>query len=284
MKHTIMGFQQEKLMELGLDLQDAAILRYFIDFKNTNVMKSEVVDGKVYYWVAYGSVTSELPMLGLKKRAIMKRFINLRDVGVLTHYTKKSEGTYSYFGIGERYLELITSTVGDKDSNAEVKTNIKNENNDDGVHEKAQGCASESTAGVRQKEHRCASEGTTNNPSTKYPFNNNVEKKNLDEFVLKVIDYLNSKTKKNFKANTLATIKLIKARCTEGFTLEDFKVVIDNMVLEWTGTQWEKYLVPTTLFAGKFESYLNAKCKNHIKADEGPIKEKVMPEVIWGGF
>lgn len=269
MKHTVMGFQQDKLMELGLDLVDTAILRYFIDYKNTDMMVSEVVEDKVYYWVDYDNVLKELPMLGLQRRAIMKRFFKLRDAKVLTHYTKKSGGTYSFFGINERYLELITSTkIAEK--------------NNEGVPEEAQGYAFKSTGGVPEKAQGCASKSTTNNPSTKYLFNNNVQKENLDENIKKIIEYLNLKTNKNFKANTQATVKLIKARLKEGFTLEDFERVIDNMVLDWTGTEWEKYLVPTTLFAGKFERYLNTKPKKQIKDDNG-LKSKPV-EVIWGGF
>ncbi len=109
MKHTIMGFQQKKLIELGLDIEDVAILRYFIDFMDTDLMKAEVVDGQTYYWVMYEGVMAELPMLKMKKQAVRKRFYNLRDLGVLTHYAKNIGGTYSSFGVGERYLELITS-------------------------------------------------------------------------------------------------------------------------------------------------------------------------------
>jgi uncharacterized phage protein (TIGR02220 family) len=46
---------------------------------------------------------------------------------------------------------------------------------------------------------------------------------------------------------------------SEGFTLADFKLVIDKKVLDWKGTDWEKYLRPITLFSkSKFENYLNA--------------------------
>lgn len=274
MKHTIMGFQQEKLMELGLDLVHAAILRYFIDFKNTDAMKSEIIDGKVYYWVNYEKVIEELPMLGLKKQSVRKRLYNLRDAKVLTHYTKKAGGTYSFFGIGDKYLELITST----------KTEKKEEKPQEGGYPDTQGVGIKIPNGGYENTNPVVPKYPTNNPSTKYPFNNNVEKENLDENIKKIIEYLNLKTKKNFKANTQATVKLIKARLNEGFTLEDFKSVIDNKVLDWTGTQWEKYLVPTTLFAGKFESYLNEKHKEQVKSEGKESKPKQEVEVIWGGF
>ncbi|HGA1227431.1 TPA: conserved phage C-terminal domain-containing protein, partial [Streptococcus suis] len=42
------------------------------------------------------------------------------------------------------------------------------------------------------------------------------------------------------------------------YKLDDFKKVIDNMVANWTGTEWEKYLQPSTLFReSNFDKYLN---------------------------
>ena len=73
-----------------------------------------------------------------------------------------------------------------------------------------------------------------------------------------VIDYLNEKTGKKFKASSKATQKLINGRLNEGYTEDDFKTVIDNKSKEWIGTEWENYLVPDTLFRStKFEKYLN---------------------------
>ncbi|MGI6095025.1 MAG: conserved phage C-terminal domain-containing protein [Lachnospiraceae bacterium] len=72
-----------------------------------------------------------------------------------------------------------------------------------------------------------------------------------------IINYLNQKTGKNFKANGKETQKHINARFKEGFTLEDFKKVIDRKSAAWKGTEWERYLRPATLFGTKFDSYLN---------------------------
>ena len=53
---------------------------------------------------------------------------------------------------------------------------------------------------------------------------------------------------------------LISARLKEGFLFGDFKIVIDKKVKDWKGTDWSKYLRPTTLFSkSKFENYLNSK-------------------------
>ena len=77
-----------------------------------------------------------------------------------------------------------------------------------------------------------------------------------------IIDYLNQKTEKNFKASSAKTISLIEARIKDGFSLEDFKTVINNKVFEWLGDDRNnKYLRPETLFGNKFDGYLNEKKK-----------------------
>lgn len=74
-----------------------------------------------------------------------------------------------------------------------------------------------------------------------------------------IIYYLNSKCETKYRSSTPKTQQLIKARQKEGFKLEDFKTVIDNMTSKWKGTDMEQYLRPETLFGTKFESYLNIK-------------------------
>lgn len=100
---------------------------------------------------------------------------------------------------------------------------------------------------------------TTNNnilspSSTAYPYRD-------------VIDYLNQQTGKNYKSTTKKNQTVIRARTDEGFTLNDFKQVIDNKVSEWKGTDMEKYLRPETLFGTKFEGYLNQQQSNAVDED-----------------
>ncbi len=78
-----------------------------------------------------------------------------------------------------------------------------------------------------------------------------------------IIEYLNEQTEKKFKASSAANKKLIKARWNEGYSLEEFKRVIDNKVATWKGvtfqdgTSGDNYLRPATLFGTKFDGYLN---------------------------
>lgn len=89
-----------------------------------------------------------------------------------------------------------------------------------------------------------------------------IDKDSIDknkEYIVQIIDYLNQKAGTNYKTTTKDTVSHINARLSDGYTVDDFKTVIDKKVSEWQGTEFEKYLRPKTLFGTKFESYLNAK-------------------------
>ena len=84
-----------------------------------------------------------------------------------------------------------------------------------------------------------------------------------------IIDYLNLKTGSNYKHATEATVKIINARLKEGYTLEDFKTVIDKKTKQWLNDEkMSNFLRPLTLFGTKFESYLNEKENNFIPKKE----------------
>ena len=73
-----------------------------------------------------------------------------------------------------------------------------------------------------------------------------------------IIDYLNLKVGANYRENSKKTKTLIVSRLKEGFTVDDFKKVIDIKSSQWLrDSQMSKYLRPETLFGNKFEGYLN---------------------------
>jgi uncharacterized phage protein (TIGR02220 family) len=90
----------------------------------------------------------------------------------------------------------------------------------------------------------------------------NTTTNNTKEYIpySEIVSYLNEKVKANFKSSSTKTIQLIRARWKEGFTLDDFKQVIDIKTDEWiSDSKMNRYLRPETLFGTKFESYLNQK-------------------------
>lgn len=109
--------------------------------------------------------------------------------------------------------------------------------------------------------------------------NNNINalsannKNALSEDIEMIVSHLNAKANKKFRSETPDTKKHIKARLSEGFTIDDFKTVIDKKCAEWLGTDMEQYLRPQTLFGTKFESYLNAPSKARKGRSGVAIKE-----------
>ena len=73
-----------------------------------------------------------------------------------------------------------------------------------------------------------------------------------------IISYLTAKAGTAYRPTGADTVKHIRARLSEGFTVNDFFTVIDKKCTEWLNTDMAKYLRPSTLFGQKFESYLNA--------------------------
>ena len=116
--------------------------------------------------------------------------------------------------------------------------------------------------------------------------NNTTKKKEKDNnnIYSLVIDYLNRKASTNYRSTTKNTQSFINARLKEGYTVEDFKKVIDSKSKEWLNTDFEKYLRPATLFGTKFENYLNEANKKTPTAIGAENKNiKVNPSICNSG-
>ena len=98
---------------------------------------------------------------------------------------------------------------------------------------------------------------TTSSNSTRTPYK-------------EIIDYLNEKTGRKYKHTAIANQRVIKARMNEGYTLEDFKTVIDKKTVEWKNdVKMKKFLRPETLFGTNFDRYLNEETESNQKSWAG---------------
>lgn len=113
----------------------------------------------------------------------------------------------------------------------------------------------EEPSGISENPEKADKDNKNNNDLLKDQIHSPEEPDSVE--IAEVISHLNQKTGAHYKPDTDKTKRLIRARLREGFTLENFKTVIDKMAGEWMGTDMEKYLRPETLFGTKFESYLN---------------------------
>lgn len=112
----------------------------------------------------------------------------------------------------------------------------------------------------------------------KHPYLGNAKESNTStsntfiKEIVEIINYLNDVADKKYKHSTQKTQKHISARFNDGFSVEDFKKVIDIKTAEWKNDKnMNKYLRPETLFGTKFEGYLNqdvSKSKGEINLDD----------------
>lgn len=94
-----------------------------------------------------------------------------------------------------------------------------------------------------------------------------------------IIDYLNEKTGKHYH-NTVKNQGFIRARINEGYKKEDFIQVIDNKCADWTGTEYEKYLQPSTLFGTKFDNYLNSKPSKPVRKTMSEEQSAFLADIL----
>ncbi len=107
MKYTILGFSQQRLLELRLGMDEAMILRWFIDFQSTGKMRKVLMEGREWMWVSYAGVLEAIPIVGGSPKTISRRFDNLERAGVLEHTTFREGGVFSVYRICENVYQTL---------------------------------------------------------------------------------------------------------------------------------------------------------------------------------
>lgn len=217
----------------AVGLNEALILQQFHYWlQHSNNIK----DGHKWIYNSYQEWHKQFPFWK-SKNTLISAIKHLEDMGILVsgNYNKAKFDKTKWYRINYEKLQLLEKSqpftknwyTGNQDLvNAETKNWETNTNR--------------------------LPENTTEN-TTK-----NILSSSHSTAAREIIDYLNSKIGTHYRATTRKTQSLIKARMNEGFTVDDFKKVIDNKSAEWgKDSKMSKYLRPETLFGTKFESYLN---------------------------
>ena len=150
MRFQIHRLQQEALIELGLNVEDALLLDWLLNWKDGNSMERIVVGDDVAYWVNYSKVIEELPILFKKtngfeseeeaekaKRANttkVARMLKGNLSKVLTRHEKKVQGkTKVYISFNREVVDFLVNNDNKKASTdgEPVKATNQNKNNID---------------------------------------------------------------------------------------------------------------------------------------------------------
>ena len=301
MRVEVLGFKQEELMRQGVSLDEALILRDIEDFINSGKTATYFCeeDGKVYHWILYDKILDDIPILGISKerlsriinynlsekpedyeekynccsQATRKDMARRKYLGLLKGLVVKSvaEGTKSYFRFTDKFYDIREEIFLDTDTTfmsgaSSQKSVIR--------HDKKVERGSQKSAIGYDKKVRRGSNKKVVSDTTKKCYQTRQKSETKDIYIniyIDIVEYLNEKANKNYKHNSDKTRRFIDARLNEGFTLEDFKKVIDNKCRSWLNDErMNQYLRPETLFGTKFEAYLN----------EMPISQKKIEKAV----
>ena len=99
MKYTVLGFQQQKLIDNELTIEDALILRVIKDMYSSNRMDSIIKDNKRYIWINHKYLLEQIPIIGsLSKLKRSLKKLSEKDLleTVLINSKKGVAGKFSY--------------------------------------------------------------------------------------------------------------------------------------------------------------------------------------------
>ena len=121
MKYSILGFSQEIVLSLQkerdgkilkLEVLDLLILKDIADFLNRPNIIKYTIDDKTYFSIQYAIIIEDLPIIGIKKQALVDRIDKMVFLGVLEKKVIKNQsGTWVAFRMGEKYEKLLYNCI-----------------------------------------------------------------------------------------------------------------------------------------------------------------------------
>ena len=113
MRYSILGFNQAKVVEAGLDLTDLLLLNYIKEACGVPTMLHIVTeDGQSLVWLSHAKLSEDLPILGLSDGTLRNRILKLKENGYIVSKmvtNQNCRGSRTYYGISE----LTTSFIYD---------------------------------------------------------------------------------------------------------------------------------------------------------------------------
>ncbi|MGG5460815.1 hypothetical protein [Clostridium sp. B9] len=102
MKYTVHGLQQDKLLEMGLDNDDALILAVIKEMYASKKMEYQIIDGERFIWIDQGYLLEYIPIIGTRRK-LQSRLKKLCEKGIierrLLNIKNGTKGSFSYINI-----------------------------------------------------------------------------------------------------------------------------------------------------------------------------------------
>lgn len=122
MKYTI-TMNQKVLIDSGLklDITDGAIIDFIHSFIHSEEVHKLIHAGKIFYWISYGLVSKQLPILRLKKDTVYRKFKQYIDMGLLDAHPDNQQLNRAYFAINSTFMRLFYSDELAADLRTEIR-------------------------------------------------------------------------------------------------------------------------------------------------------------------
>ena len=230
MRYQIFRLQQEALVNLDLNTEEALLLDWLLNWKDGESMERIVVGDDLAYWVNYSTVVSELPILFNKPKgnsiediekakksnvAKVARMLKGNLSKVLTRHEKKVQGkTKIYISFDRTMLDILLNYESKKDSSAPTDKPNTNQNQNINVNNS-----------IPQKQDNDTRKSKKNN------FGNNYQNKPKNKNGIKCVN----DTFKNYEADELEK-KLLQSQ--KGKFEDKIEVPIVKEIEDTTEDYW----------------------------------------------
>lgn len=113
MKYNIFNYNQKAAIDNKLDLKDLLIMSWIQDFFHSDSIVKKIIDNKEYGWIKYDYMMQQIPIIEISSTSgLYKRMKILSEKNFLEHKViANKKGTFSFYRIGSKTYELITSNT-----------------------------------------------------------------------------------------------------------------------------------------------------------------------------
>lgn len=111
MKYSILGFNQAKIIEYGVDLTDLLLLNYIV-YAQANVKMKHILDNdsQPCVWLQHNHILNDLPILNITEGTLKNRLSKLKKFGLIDSVVvanEQTKGTRTYYKTTSLLNDLI---------------------------------------------------------------------------------------------------------------------------------------------------------------------------------
>lgn len=128
MRYSILGFNQEELIQYDIDMTDVLLLDYIQRALSQPSMVKAQINFQPYVWLQHSKILEDLPILNIKESMLKKRISKLVSCGLIMSVNSASasgRGSRTYYTITEKF-EKLQNTTTDKKLPLVERAGVKN--------------------------------------------------------------------------------------------------------------------------------------------------------------